>query len=521
MAQPITWHNVNAPAMGNPAQFMQLAQNGIDAGFDKLQGVLKQRETTDAANYAQGGVNNAEAFKSALYGITTPEQMAAAQKSGQFNDMLTGYGANVKDPGALRALMDGRLAALQGQATAGVTFDRTMLAAKNAPKLEEYRTATPERRAEIVAQNPGMAGLGEVVQDTQKFGWEGDKAAAAKLLAPATLASTQAQTNQANAQTANIPKELALREKESLQRQYKIIADAQTNLAEKTGSGSKGTIGASGALDSMITSIQKGYADPKTKEAISSQVSSALQSDPKFADLSDTVVDQIARKHAGNMEGYLYGTNDQTAKIKADLTAALGSKSDMAERAAQSRKELKAQQADMREQAKVIEAKMFPEMVTQRLARDTKTIEDAAKKSEGVLPGAGSNNPMYPLQTDADVRKFVADELQGRKLGAEAPAAKADSQLIQQQAAVEKAEMNLGILKKHSPKVSAYLANQAAEGKKVDAAKMLKSELYNNGYTTAPMGMVYTNEDIQGPLTAVKKQRAEFEKLLQDAKNGK
>lgn len=136
MAQPITWHNVNGPSMGNPAQFMQLAQTGVDGAFDKLGAVLKQREDTNKANWDQGAVNNAEALKSALYGVTTPEQMAAAQKSGQFNEMLTGFGAQVKDPAALRALMDGRLGVLQGQATANTTFNDNALDRQQQPERD-------------------------------------------------------------------------------------------------------------------------------------------------------------------------------------------------------------------------------------------------------------------------------------------------------------------------------------------------------------------------------------------------
>lgn len=136
MANPITWQNIQTPSQGNPAQFMQLAQTGIDGAFDKLQGVLKQRETTDQANWNQIGVNNAEAFKSALYGMTTPDQMAAAQKSGQFNEMLAGYGANVKDPGALRALMEGRMGVLQKQTTENNLFTDATLDRQQQPERE-------------------------------------------------------------------------------------------------------------------------------------------------------------------------------------------------------------------------------------------------------------------------------------------------------------------------------------------------------------------------------------------------
>lgn len=181
MANPITWQNIHTSSQGNPAQFMQLAQTGIDGAFDKLQGVLKQRETTDQANWDQIGVNNAEAFKSALYGMTTPDQMAAAQKSGQFNEMLTGYGAQVKDPAALRALMDGRLATLQGQATANSVFTDATLDRQQQPERDALQIRAlkgdPEAITAIEASSlrnraplvkEAVSGAADLVERTRK-----------------------------------------------------------------------------------------------------------------------------------------------------------------------------------------------------------------------------------------------------------------------------------------------------------------------------------------------------------------
>lgn len=175
MAQPITWHNVTGPSMGNPAQFMQMAQNGVDGAFDKLGAVLKQREDTNKANWDQGAVNNTEALKSALYGVTTPEQMAAAQKSGQFNEMLSGFGAQVKDPAALRALMEGRMGVLQKQTTDGIAYDNTITDNREAPFIGEAKALYSQGNVfggDLAAANVnrGRAALADFSREVQRRG---------------------------------------------------------------------------------------------------------------------------------------------------------------------------------------------------------------------------------------------------------------------------------------------------------------------------------------------------------------
>lgn len=440
MAQPITWQNVTAPSNLEAARFMGMAQNGIDAGFDKLGSVLKQRETTDAANYAQGGVNNAEAFKSALYGMTTPEQMAAAQKSGQFNDMLTGYGANVKDPGALRALMDGRLAALQGQSTANMTYGNAVQDQKNDPLLQEYRLASPARQAEIVAQNPGMRGLGAVVQDTQKFGWEGDKAAAAKLLAPATLAATQAQTNQANAQAANIPQELAIKAQnanlQTLDRLAEMRIKAQDSL-RKNGSGLMSGVDADKELTALITS-----ADPNKERAAATnrQISTALLSNPEFKKLSLSQVAQVARKYSKNTNDYTFSNfiPEMTKELNALVTS--GGVSEAASVAAKA--DAAAGLSQINAQIEQAQAKAFPELAAAKATNDARVsaLKAALPIVGGVAPPSGTAQPApVGAVTAATAQTAATDALFQQQVVAEVQAKDRDSSF------------------KYSPEVAAYI----------------------------------------------------------------
>ena len=180
MANPITWQNVTGPAMGNPAQFMQMAQNGVDGAFDKLGAVLKQREDTDKANWDQGAINNSATLRNALYGVNTVGGMEAAQKSGQFNTMLNGFGAQVKDPAALQAAIDGRMAVLQGQSTANSVFaDETLdrsnrgavdqigmdIARNNMPAAQAGIDANPQiRNRAILQKSLGDAQQAEVLR---------------------------------------------------------------------------------------------------------------------------------------------------------------------------------------------------------------------------------------------------------------------------------------------------------------------------------------------------------------------
>ena len=115
----------------------------------------------------------------------------------------------------------------------------------------------------------------------------------------------------------------------------------------------------------------------------------------------------------------------------------------------------------------------------------------------------------------------MAAQTKGTKLEVSKDSLPTAKPLIEQQVVLEKAKMNLGVIRKYSPEVQKYLDSHKAEEKKADAAKVLKAELYNNGYSAAPMGMQYTNADIQGPLDALKQQQDAFDLAVEAAKKAR
>lgn len=113
MAQPITWRNVDAPDLRGAASMLQLAGNGINSGFDKLNEVLKNEQATADANWKVQKDNNTQAFLNSINQYRTPEEYQAALSSGALD--MGKYGAQI-DQAVARSALDGRLAVLQDRA---------------------------------------------------------------------------------------------------------------------------------------------------------------------------------------------------------------------------------------------------------------------------------------------------------------------------------------------------------------------------------------------------------------------
>lgn len=506
MANPITWQNIQTPSQGNPAQFMQLATNGIDGAFDKLQGVLKQRETTDQANWEAQKGNNTQAFLDQMAQFRTPQELQAAQASGQLEQLRQGYGAQV-DRSAIRSAEQNQLGVLQKRTTDGIAHDTAVAANKNAPILEEYLTASPARQAEIVAQNPGMAGLGAAVQATQKFGWDRDKAKQAADLAPITRNQLTAQINESNARTANIPVEQARLAQTANLAVLDRLGVMRERARDDLGKTSKSWVGSADGQKHLADGIIKGTQDKVTAQAVSQQINSLVGNNPKYAELPAATVLQIA---LGNMKGIGTGEwwdSNNTSDMKKALDSALDSNKTSLDEVKAKRADITAQIEQIKGQIDSAERKAFPEFAKQI---------DAAKAKQGGGKVTEVVNPFdSPEATD------LAAQTKGTKLEVSKDSLPTAKPLIEQQVVLEKAKMNLGVIRKYSPEVQKYLDSHKAEEKKADAAKVLKAALYNNGYSAAPMGMQYTNADIQGPLDALKQQQDAFDLAVEAAKKAR
>jgi hypothetical protein len=135
----ITWRSMQAPELADTSRSMELAQKGFGSAFDGLSEVLKQRQVTQDANYAQGKVNNTEAFMQNLYKANTNDEFQAAKAAGQYEQQLSGYGAQV-DRAAVRAALDGRGDFLKNRDMNQITYGNAMRDNKEAPEMDAIKT---------------------------------------------------------------------------------------------------------------------------------------------------------------------------------------------------------------------------------------------------------------------------------------------------------------------------------------------------------------------------------------------
>lgn len=118
MANPITWRNVAATSsMSGIGSLMEGAQASFDKGIGALDKILEQAKTTQQANWDQGKTNNNDQMMDSLYGYKSPEELANAQASGEFQRMMAGMGSQV-DRAAFREALDSRGGVLQERAVA-------------------------------------------------------------------------------------------------------------------------------------------------------------------------------------------------------------------------------------------------------------------------------------------------------------------------------------------------------------------------------------------------------------------
>jgi hypothetical protein len=159
MAGPITWQNVNGPALGDAGRTMGAATQTFQDLFAGLRGTLKDANT-------ELKDSNTQAMRQALYSAQTPEALAALQgPNGKLAQMMT-QNQGFYDP-SVDAMADGRGDVLRQQATNALTFKKTQDEATSAPLLEMGKrialNGTPEQLQAWNAANPQILGGANVM----------------------------------------------------------------------------------------------------------------------------------------------------------------------------------------------------------------------------------------------------------------------------------------------------------------------------------------------------------------------
>lgn len=121
MASPITWQNVNGPSLADASAPMLAAQRSFDNAFGRVREELDRRQLTEDKNYEVGKENNTQEFISELSKFKTPEELQAAQDSGQFDTMRSRFGAQV-NRSAINQAQELRPGLLQERVTRGNQF---------------------------------------------------------------------------------------------------------------------------------------------------------------------------------------------------------------------------------------------------------------------------------------------------------------------------------------------------------------------------------------------------------------
>lgn len=134
MAQPITWRNVESRNNDNVARLMDSAGQNMNAGIDSLRGALTDQQNIQTDNRANQRTYNDDQFKKALSGFNSPEELAAAEASGQF-DAFTSV-PNMDQDLALNGV-DNRRSALQTETTDQYNYDMGVLNQKADPIAEQ------------------------------------------------------------------------------------------------------------------------------------------------------------------------------------------------------------------------------------------------------------------------------------------------------------------------------------------------------------------------------------------------
>ena len=246
MVSPITWRNVEMPSIEAATKAMALGQQGINTGFEGFNNLIKQRETTDQANWDQGKLNNTNAFLSASQEAKTPDEFAA--KEAQLRQMLGGYGAQV-DSTAARNALDGRMAMLQARAEQDLRYGQlqrteeqrglsthlaTMAANGQTDAVRQILAVHPELEAGAKLATDVKAFDRRLVEEGQKdtrFGFDQAQEKDRALMAPLDRAAKNASIRASDASAAHSRAQAS----RALQESTKIKNEGSLNALAKAG----------------------------------------------------------------------------------------------------------------------------------------------------------------------------------------------------------------------------------------------------------------------------------------------
>lgn len=182
---PITWRTVTGPSLADASRPLDAAARLMGNGFDAFNSVLQKQDTIDRANWQQQKENNTNEFLNQIYAANGPEGFKALQDSGQLQQMLANFGAQV-DQSAARTAMDTRMGTLQAREKAAVEYGNFMTDERQRPItqqiLSEAALGNKDKAMALMLANPDIrlpADLTKAIvsgeRDLTKWNFEKDK----------------------------------------------------------------------------------------------------------------------------------------------------------------------------------------------------------------------------------------------------------------------------------------------------------------------------------------------------------
>jgi len=134
---PITWRNVNGPDFSGVSQTLARAGESLTEGVD----AIRQGKDT----FEQGRTDrNTQAFKEQLSQFGSPEELAAAQESGQVANMRSEFGNLINRGETDSDAITDRVTGLRQQATADDNYQQTLQGRADRPFMEQANKGLSE-----------------------------------------------------------------------------------------------------------------------------------------------------------------------------------------------------------------------------------------------------------------------------------------------------------------------------------------------------------------------------------------
>ena len=448
MASPITWQNVQGRSLAEAAAPMQAASQSILGGFDRLSKVFDQYQGMEQKKLDMADEANVQGFLDRLDRAKTPEDVVKLQASGE----LERYTSAINNPAnlaKLRGAGDARLTAVRSLTEQGQKFGIGQEEFNARPVIDQAMMLAASGNAEGVASlfaaNPNLPNKAAVQQalvtaqqkaEIQRLAVNKDTRENAA--APIENAQREASTALAKAQTANIPIQSSIQNRELLGREYDRVTAQIAENAAKLGKLESGVIGSNDAMGTVITNLGKVVQDKDSLGKLTGYLNTALAAKPEYSKLPAAVVENIALKYSGELGWF---GNASSKAIQADLDNAVKNAGDTLGASAASRASLSSTLQQQRLVAEDLMRQANPDLAAKLDAR----AAELAATPPTVAPAAAQSAE----QPRADTPVVTPGSTQ-----------RAESARVQQLAQIEQAEKAAGLRKEFTKEVVNYLDNQ-------------------------------------------------------------